>query len=193
MESQYFVMLARTPWAGPTAFRLHSFTFDLQNGRLEAAPEQPLRYELRLQSDAPAGASFPPCDLHNAGYGQLLMSPKMVSTLSAAGVDNIQYFDCEVTDAATGHRLEYKIANVVGALKALNVAASDCEVDEDGFVETFYSMRIDAQKARGQDMFRLFENLVMVIVSERIKKAVESANLTGVQFVADIDWQPGSL
>jgi hypothetical protein len=193
MESKYFVLLARTPWAGPSAARLHTFPFDLQNGRIEAHPPGPLRYELRVQADAPPDGSFPPCDLHNAGYGQLLMSKKMVEALQGTGIDNIQYFDCEVVDATLGQRLDYKVANILGVVKALDVEASDCEVDDEGFVETFYSMRIDQEKVRGFPLFRLFENLVMVLVSERIKNAIDSAELTGVQLVADSDWEPGSL
>lgn len=193
MATNYFVLLARTPWAGPTAIRLHDFPFDLQNGRLEQKPSGLLQYELRIQSDAPKDEAFMPCDLHNAGYGQLLMSPRMISTLAAAGIDNIQYFDCQVRDASSGQELPYKVANVLGVVKALDVEASDCEVDDDGFVETFYSMKIDPTKAHELNLFRLFENLVMVIVSERIKNALETAGLTGIQLVADTDWEPGSL
>ncbi|MDX2019883.1 MAG: hypothetical protein SF187_06560 [Deltaproteobacteria bacterium] len=189
----YFVLLARTPWAGPTAFTLHDFSFDLQNGRTERAPPAPLRYELRVQEDAPKDESFPPCDLHDAGSGQLLMSPRMISALAEAGVDNIQFFDCHVQNAQNGEQLEYKVANVLGVVKALDVEASDCEIDEDGFVETFYSMKIDSKKAKGCSLFRLFETLVMVIISERVKIAIEGAGLTGIQIVADSDWEPGDL
>lgn len=194
MYPDFFVMLNRTSWVGPSAHVLDDSGLLLMYGRPVSVPKQKLRYELRVEPDAPTDQlTPPPCDLHDAGHGQLLMSPRLIAILREVGVDNIQYLDCEVTYQPTGQRIPYKVANVLGVVKALKLDECECVLDEDGFVESFSSMKIDAERVGHLMLFRLFENMMLTIVTRQLKEAVELAGLTGLKFVSESDWDPTEI
>jgi hypothetical protein len=156
-------------------------------------PEGVLQYELRVDAQAQDPSQFPPLDLHDAGKGHLLMSDKLVVCLENLGVDNIQFFPGEALYLPSGETRRYQVANIIGLVEALDVDASDCEVDEDGFVENFYSLRLDADKIAPYDLFRLYESFHTIVVSKRVKEGLESQSVSGVRFVTETEWEPGML
>jgi hypothetical protein len=192
MSNKHYVLLRETAWAGPTAVQRNEEDWDFLSGTAVQTPPALPNYVLRVEKGVNP-KDYPPCDLHDATSGQLLMSPKLVTTLTDAGVTNLQYFDCQVVYEPTGQHVPYKLANIIGAVKALDVAASDCVVDEDGFVETFRTMKLDERQASGFDLFRLYEALPMVIISERLKHLLEAANITGIRIIEDTEWEPGLM
>lgn len=121
------------------------------------------------------------------------MSPKLVKCFRAAGVDNIQFFPGEAIYLPSRDAYSYQVANIVGLVKALDVEDSDCEVDEDGFVEMFYTLRLDREAVEPFDLFRMFESFHTIIVSSRVRLMLESHGITGVRFVGEEDWEPGTL
>ena len=98
-------------------------------------PKQKIHYELRVDDKVDNPLEYPPLDLHDAGRGQLLMSPKLVTCLNDLAVDNVQYIPAEAVYVPSRAVVPYQLGNILGLVKALDVAASDCEVDEDGFME----------------------------------------------------------
>jgi len=189
----HFVLLPQTPWAGPAPILRDGPDIDLHRGVPVEPPTQKLRYELRVDKSVDNPVEYQPLDLHDPGNGQLLMSPKVVKCLADLGVDNVQYIPAEATYVPTGAVLPYELGNILGLVKALDVEASDCQVDEDGFVETFFSLRLNKAEIESFDLFRMYESFHTIIVSRRVREALEAAGVTGVLFFADTEWQPGML
>ena len=117
---------------------------DLHRGVHVEPPKQKIHYELRVDDKVDNPLEYPPLDLHDAGRGQLLMSPKLVTCLNDLAVDNVQYIPAEAVYVPSRAVVPYQLGNILGLVKALDVAASDCEVDEDGFVEYVVSHLGDA-------------------------------------------------
>lgn len=193
MTDTHFVLLPRTPWAGPSPVLRDGPDTDLHRGVPVDPPTQKLRYELQVDKKADKPLAYPPLDLHDAGKGQLLMSPKLVKYFNDLSVDNMQYIPAEATCLPSGEVLPYDLGNILGLVKALDVEASDCQVDEDGFVETFFSLRLNKLQIESFDLFRMYESFHTIIVSRRVREALEVAEITGIQFLADTEWQPGML
>jgi hypothetical protein len=193
MSDTHYVLLPRTPWAGPTAFQVGGPEIDLHRGTAVDTPGEPMRYELRVDEKADNPQEFRPLDLHDPGKGQLLMSPKLIDCLKAVPVESLQFFPAQVTYAPTGEAVDYQIANIVGTVSALDQEASDCEIDEDGFVETFFTLRLDPARVADHDLFRMYESFHTIIISRRVREALEAAKITGVQLLSQDEWQPGML
>jgi hypothetical protein len=178
MSDTHYVLLPRTPWAGPTAFQVGGPEIDLHRGTAVDTPGEPMRYELRVDEKADNPQEFRPLDLHDPGKGP---------------VESLQFCPAQVTYAPTGEAVDYQIANIVGTVSALDQEASDCEIDEDGFVETFFTLRLDPARVADHDLFRMYESFHTIIISRRVREALEAAKITGVQLLSQDEWQPGML
>lgn len=189
---KYYALLARGPWAGPTAHYMDS-RFDLHRGVLVTPPTNPLRYELRVDANKEGPSAFPPLDLHDARRGHILVSERMKQCLDDAGVDNVQYLRGEAIYIPTGEKLSYHVANIIGLVRALDIDASQCSIDENGIVEKFDRLHIDESASHSLDVFRLFETFLLVIVSERIRRTLERACISGIRFMSEENWEPGTL
>ncbi len=193
MTDKHLVLLPRTPWAGPAAFQIAGPETDLHRGREMDPPDTPYRYELRVDNKADDPTNFPPLDLHDAGKGHLLMSNRLVDCLDSIHVDNLQYFLAEVVDLQTGGILQYQTANIIGLVSALDIAASVCRIDEDGFVEDFSTLVLDPAKTLDRDLFRLYESFHTIIISKRVADALKKAGITGAMILPQEEWRPGML
>lgn len=77
---------------------------------------------------------------------------------------------------------EYFIVNVIGKIECVDFEKSDVEINETfGFIDAYNSLVLDEGKIPSQtDIFLLGENITkFVIISKRVKNAVEAAGLTG--------------
>jgi len=77
---------------------------------------------------------------------------------------------------------EYFIVNVIGKIECVDFEKSDVEINETfGFIDAYNSLVLDEGKIPSQtDIFLLGENIAkFVIISKRVKNAVEAAGLTG--------------
>lgn len=132
--------------------------------------ELPFEFSFREVPDKPLYAYY---------SGKCLMSQKLLDTIRAAGVDNVQAFPAVLTDQASGAvRKDYCVVNIIGL-----VAGADVQKSESiplGGGEVFTELAVDADKAKGMLMFRLAESLIDVIVHERVAKAIEAGRFPGV-------------
>lgn len=122
-----------------------------------------------------------PDPLHMADFysSAKLMSNQLIDTLQSAGVDNMQLFDTEIVNAATGEQIGgYRVVNILGLVAASDPAASQSRPLAD--VQFFEKLAIDEDRARGQLMFRLAESLNDIIVAERVAKQVAAKNFVDV-------------
>jgi hypothetical protein len=107
------------------------------------------------------------------------MHKRLVETLQASGVDNLQTFPAIVSDDATGKESEeYLVVNVLGLMSAADLPASRSQELAD--VRVFDKLVIDETKAKEQLLFRLAESQIEIIVHERVADAIRGGNFTGV-------------
>ncbi len=190
--SNLYILLRETPPQGPITTSIDDLDYFL-NGEPAKPPASLPRYVLKVEPGTSNPTDFPPCDIHDASGGQLLMSSKLVDLLTSAGIRNIEYFDCEVIYEPLQEKFPYQLANIVGAMKAVDLKGSECTVDEEGFVENIHKLKLTDTHSNGLDIFRLYEALPMLIISERLKHLLENAHITGIRIIEDSEWQPGLL
>lgn len=118
----------------------------------------------------------PPFDYYS---GKSLMSRRLVETLEAAGVDNLQKFEVVMTDKTTGAvNHDFFVVNIVGLVAAADMSKS--EAIPLGGGQVFTRLEVDPSKPRGLLMFRLAESLIDVVIHERIAEAVAKGDFRGV-------------
>ena len=193
MTTQHHVLLPRTPWAGPSAFQIRGEEAYIHRGRMIDPPLTGLAYELRVDDHAKDLHAFPPLDLHDAGKGHLLMSSKLIACLKQLPVANLQLFPAAVVYLPTGQEVDYQVVNILGLVSALDTNASDCQLDDDGFVEGFDTLVLDEKRAGDHDLFRLYESFHTIVVSQRLRDCLEEAAITGMQLLRQDEWRPGML
>jgi hypothetical protein len=191
MKTKHHILTFETPWAGPTPFQLDEELRNFRHGEVVNSPKGQPVFELRVDNGADY-RQFPPCDLHRAEKGQLLLTKRVINVLDDFKI-KYQSFDCTVNFKPTNEMLDYKLVNLIGNVKALDVDQSECEVDEEGLVETFYTLRLDESKLENIHMSRLFECFSLILISEQVKSALVDRNFTGIQIMEDHEWQPGII
>lgn len=128
----------------------------------------------------------------------LVHSARLVDVLRSAGVDNIDYYPCKLKNSVTGRDMRtfldpatnvarhyYQAANILDMIFCLDKDGSELEYDDEEPSELWFILNMKLLEDRIGDiqMFRLGEDPSIVIVSENVKKAVESAGLTGPVFL----------
>lgn len=109
-----------------------------------------------------------------------IMSKKLLEVIRAAGVNNIDAYKADFY-YADGSKApgEYFIVNVIGVVAAADMSKSvyDPNQPDKMIAMSFDSLTIDQSKTHGLLMFRLAENIVEIILHEKVKKAIEKANI----------------
>lgn len=114
-----------------------------------------------------------------------LMSERMVKVLEQAGVDNLE--TCPVTlIEKSGKRRQMLAVNIVGRARAADLAQSEWTSDHDPPVGDAIFGKLVVASALPRDflLFRMAESLSTIVVHDSLKRAIEQANLSGVEFVA---------
>lgn len=185
-------MLAESEWAGPNAFVDYETPFRMDRGRVLDNAAFEFNVELLVDKLATDPSPFPPCDIHNLRSGYLF-SQRLIELLERLGVDNIQYFNANVTYQNNLQKLAYKAANILGVVSALDMDASEVVLTSQGGVITIEKMVLDEARLQGHKIVRLFESVMNVIVHRSIKEAVEAEGLTGFMFVSDDKFEMGMI
>lgn len=138
-------------------------------------PPDPIRAEI----DPASGTDLPDAFL----VGVPFLSEKFLGALERAGVSNFATFNAELVDLRTGtvHR-HYKATNIIGAVSCADLKRSEFVPGIDPPMMEFRHLVIDAERARGLSLFRLAENTLYVLVSAKVKQALEATPLVGVRF-----------
>lgn len=192
MDKNYFIMIAESPWAGPTVKVLHKPEVDVMDGLLVGEVGEPFRLELITDPRALPTEPFPPRDLHE-GSAFVLFSRKFIHVLEDLGVDNIEYLTAEVTNVRTEEVLDYSIANILGRMNALDEEASEFILSSRGNIMGIEKMVFDEKKIGGQKMFLLGELPLLIVVHRSVKEAVEANGLTGFVFLSEEEYEPGMI
>lgn len=109
-----------------------------------------------------------------------LMSSKMKACFDNLGIKNIDFYPAILIDTKNSKKIEgYWLVNVLGRFQCLDEENSDTSLDPLGYLE-FESFCIDETKILGAEVFRLNENGRMIIIGERIYRALMELDLKGV-------------
>jgi uncharacterized protein DUF1629 len=122
-----------------------------------------------------------------AGTKGLLFSSRLRGLIAQLGIDNIQYFPTLIRNPSDGTQTrDYELANILGRVWCLDRKGSALESspDDPDYIEFIESLALDSARIRGQDLFRLGEKAQVIIASARLKRACESAGITGIRFYA---------
>jgi hypothetical protein len=184
----YYVLQRDTQSAGKYVyFSEEPDDYDGDQWRTGLEIEQPPTMTLIAQDDRTTKLSDM---LLNAADLQVY-SPKLVATLDAAGVDNIQYFPITIVDGKTGKsRSDYKVANIIGLIPCLDIEHSSVLYFRNSknirSVEEFRLLADRIVPLKGKKapplIFRLGESEFLVLAHESIKKAFEKDGITGATF-----------
>lgn len=114
-----------------------------------------------------------------------IMSHNLYNTIRLVGVDNLDVYKVEIRyqDGSLASD-QYYAFNLIGKIAAADLANSTYDSDQpDNMIAmSFDSLKVDPEKTRETLMFRLAENITVVLVHEKIKLAVEEANIPYVCF-----------
>lgn len=109
--------------------------------------------------------------------GARVMSNRLIDTLRASGVDNLQTFPAEITNGLTGEIIrDFSVVNIVGMTSAADLTGSVALPVAD--VQHFERLRIDPTRAKGLLMFRLAESRRDVIVADNVAEAIRAGSFT---------------
>ena len=111
--------------------------------------------------------------------GSSLMQQRLVDVLRSSGVDNLQLFPTVVTREDTAEEVPgYVTVNVVGRVACAVMQKS--KTSPLANVSYFHELVIDPGKARGLFMFRLHESPMLILVHERVARAIQDGGFMGL-------------
>jgi hypothetical protein len=112
-----------------------------------------------------------------------VMSTAMRKVIESIGLDNVQYFPAQLKmDYATELIEGYWFANVIGLVSCVDRQASTFEPRADSEIGALRGFQLDPLRRYGLSMFRLAEDPRLVVISARVRAALEGAGLHGVLF-----------
>jgi hypothetical protein len=134
------------------------------------------------------GFSGDPPDLFDGSIS--LMSPRLAQTLRDLGVDNIDLYPATIVYTDGTKKLNWHAFNLLGLVSAADPAASTLEsFDGNNLIDTsIIGLGIDPKKAHSLLMFRLAENIMAMVVHEKIRKGIEDAGINTFAFVEPTNW-----
>jgi len=191
-DKNFYIVLSDPPWAGPTVKILDGPDIVVDDGIFIENVKQKYEIALIVDKQAENREQFPPCDIHSPSRC-LMFSHRLIEILNKEGASNIQYLDADVIYEPTGKKYNYKVANILSSVSALNIEKSEVILSRYGNVIDIEKMVLDEAKADGNKIFRLTESIMHVVVHKSIKEAIETAKLSGFLFITDDEYEPGML
>ena len=126
-------------------------------------------------------------NLISFGIPGLVINEKIQSILNELAANNIEYHDLMIHDEVMGCEIsEYKIANIIGLEKCINMKLSQVRIDEDyGGIEAIERLVLDEKKLKETTLriFRIMELEQIVLAHDSVKEAFEANNISGVEFM----------
>lgn len=104
-----------------------------------------------------------------------LATPDVVAAMKGCGVNSIDVYPAILQDTQTGVQFPYFAVNIIGIVKVADLDESEwTNLDGEAKMDTiFESLVIDSSRARNWDIFRMYEDTGTILISERVKRALE--------------------
>ena len=119
-----------------------------------------------------------------------LMSTRLADCLRGTGIANIDFYPVEVLESASGRTSTGLLAfNLIGLVAAADLEASGCDTPDGPLISVdFDGVVLQPEKIGGVEMFRLAESVNAIVVSERVRRAIEAAGIHTLSFVPPEEW-----
>jgi hypothetical protein len=125
-------------------------------------------------------------DYVTTGLPGLVVSKRFKEVLDGAGVDNVQYVPATIHDEVADRTYrDYFVANVIGLVDCIDMKRSKVTMRAalPDKIRDIDELHVDEKRAKGHAIFRLARKSSLVLVNERVKKALERSELKGVALV----------
>ena len=143
--------------------------------RSKAQVEEPIQCELHPES------ADPPPDLI---LTIPLFSTRFIEVLKGAGVKNMDLYQVALQHPELGKTYtNYRAVNIIGRIACADLKQSEYLPGHEPPLMKFNKLVLDEAKTMGVPMFRLAESTMHILVSEKVKQAVEAAKLSGVRLL----------
>jgi len=153
----------------------------MTGSRIPIEIPRPLHYAIRAEDEGTLRPYF-------RTPGAPLMSNDLIGVLGAAGVDNLDTYDAVIREERTGKEYRnYKAVNIVGVVSAADMGKS--EYTDSGLSENervahwFNKLVLDENKIAGNLLFRLAENVSIVLVHKRVVDAIQASSIPGLRYL----------
>lgn len=146
--------------------------------RIERPIPSPVRYH--------AQNMLQPNDLPFTGSTALLVSGTVVEVFRRLGVSGVDYYEAEIVRPSGEVVTGYALLNILMTVECMDREKSVFTVRDWGAYQTFdvERLQVDANRVPPDAMvFRLLEDMTIVVVHETAKRALEDAGVSGMEFV----------
>lgn len=109
-----------------------------------------------------------------------LFSTRMLQALASVGVRNLETYAAEIQSPEGEVYENYRAVNIVGLVSCANMQLSQYLPDTEPPLVEFLKLVIDESRAMDQDLFRLAESALYILVSEKVRAALLGAQLVGI-------------
>lgn len=152
--------------------------------RIDPEREKNIPNPIEINFETFYGYQGPPPEMEDLGI--TIMSKRLRDVLGKAGIDNIQYYPAVLKNITNNQRYDYYVYNIIGSVSAMNLKESDYELyrgESTTPSTSIHKLVLDETKVNRLLLFRLAENVSTVIVHERVKQQIESANINTIKFI----------
>lgn len=198
--AKYFVMT----WASPLRAERHTLEVDAsandkrwRSGRIFSVDDDdeefwPPTEVIDIVTEKPAG-KMPHVYPEYSSQPIPLMTKRLVGALLEAGVDNLQAFKTRLVDpygTPSPPADLYLAVNIVGRVAAADLSKSilNEDVKERMISADFHSLVVKEKNTKGALMFRLAENISVVLVHEKVKEFVIANGIDTLTWLAPEEW-----
>ncbi|WIG94787.1 DUF1629 domain-containing protein [Myxococcus sp. SDU36] len=144
--------------------------------RSKAQVEEPIPCELHPES------ADPPPDLI---LTIPIFSTRLIEVLKSVGVKNMDLYQVALNHPELGKTYtDYRAVNILGRIACADLKQSQYLPDHEPPLMKFDKLVLDETKTMGVPMFRLAESTMCILVSEKVKQALETAGLRGVRLLS---------
>jgi hypothetical protein len=109
-----------------------------------------------------------------------LFSGRLLEALRGAGVANLDSYAAELRSPSGEMHRGYFAVNVIGIVACAEMSRSEAVPGLPAPLIEFTRLVVDSGKAHGRDFFRLGENSLYILMSERIKDALDGHRFEGL-------------
>jgi hypothetical protein len=122
-----------------------------------------------------------------------LMRFDLVKAMREAGVDNLDDYPAIIRETRTGkENKNYRVINVIGAVRAANIEGSDVDPSAFGgefmIAAFFRRLQLDESAAQGYLMFRLAESLSAILVHDTVRQHLLRSGWDSLTFTHPLEW-----
>ncbi|WP_231277958.1 Imm43 family immunity protein [Clostridium botulinum] len=113
-------------------------------------------------------------------FSWTIVSERFKNVMETNNITGFQYLTTTVINKDNNKSEKYYVLNVIKVLDAINLDKSEY-IDIPG-VKTFITRVINKDKINGEDVFKLKEDHISIIISEKVKSIIEDNKFTGFSF-----------